>query len=240
MVTYDDFSSDAPSPEFWQVAGVPLGDGAFWMYQDANARVSCSDNRCTISIQQFSRHHDTVQIFDNPKQLYLSTHAWATGGGPLTFATTMAANCTGDAADYRDGFASVNVLDFASGMVFDIASSGRRLWAIYERLLIPGVTTEDEAFTEVVDLQVDTAPDREHEVAVIVDSAAGRVDYLVDGEPRLTRENLPATPESLVAGFGLITLHPIENGRSVSCRGQGGEGRWGPFTVSAPGQPLKV
>jgi hypothetical protein len=238
MQTYDDFSSAAPSPDRWQVAGVPLGDGSFWMYQDQNAQVSCAGNRCSISIPQFSLSHNEVQMFDNPKHLYLSTHGWPTAGGPLTFSTTMAANMTGDAGDYRDGFASVNVLDFATGMVFDIIASGRRVWAIYERLQIPGVTTPDQAFTEVVDLGIDTARDREHEVSVVVDTSASSVDYLVDGEHRLTRENLPAIPELLLTGFGIITLRPIENGRSVSCHGQGGTGKWGPFAVSAAGQPL--
>jgi len=238
MLTYDDFGTDSLSGARWQVAGVPLGDGNFWMYQDANAQVSCGGNRCTISIPRFSLSHDTVQILDNPKQLYLATHAWPTAGGPLTFATTMAASVSGDTDDYRDGFASVNVLDFATAMVFDIASSGRHIWAIYERLLIPGVTTPDQAFTEVVDLGVDTAPDREHEVAMRVDAAARKVDYLVDGELKLTRECFPAVPESLVTGFGILTLLPITDGKSVSCHGQGATGKWGPFAVSAVGQTM--
>lgn len=238
MLTYDDFGTDSLSDAHWQVAGVPLGDGNFWMYRDANAQIGCGGNRCTISIPRFSLSHDAVQIFDNPKHLYLSTHAWPTAGGPLTFATTMAASVSGDADDYREGFASVNVLDFATGMVFDIAANGKHIWAIYERLLMPGVTTEEEAFTEVVDLGVDTAPDREHEVALRVDAATRSVDYLIDGEVKLTRENMPVVPESLVTGFGILTLRPIEDGKSVSCHGQGATGTWGPFAVSAVGQAM--
>ena len=45
MQTYADFSTAAPDPARWQLAGVPLGDGSFWMYQDGNAQVSCAGNR---------------------------------------------------------------------------------------------------------------------------------------------------------------------------------------------------
>jgi hypothetical protein len=36
------------------------------------------------------------------------------------------------------------------------------------------------------------------------------------------RENLPAVPKQLTTGFGLITLWTMENGKSVSLKGQGG------------------
>jgi hypothetical protein len=238
MITYDDFSSETPSPTAWQVARAPLDGGNFWTFADANAVISCRAKRCMIDIPRFSLRNDYVQIFDNPKLLYLSTHVWPTAMGPLTFRTTMTANVSGNPDDYRDGFVSLNVLDFATGMLFDVASNGHHLWAVYERLLIPGAITEEQAFTEVIDLGVDTAPDREHEVGIVFDGAAGKVEYLVDGKLCLTREGVPVLPQTLMAGFGIVTLHPIQNGESVSCRGQGAKGSWGSYEVSAPGVPI--
>ena len=231
MVLYDDFAGPALDAGKWQVAAVPLGDGNFWFYRDDNADVTIKDGRCRIYIRQFSSRHGQVQIFDNPKQLYLAPKTWSTEGGPAEFSCNMAGHATGDREDYRDGFASFNVLDFASAMVFDIVTNGTRVWAIYERLLIPGVTTEAEAFTEVIDLEVETAPMQEHEFLVSYDRQQNRVGYAVNGVELLVRDDVPVPVDSLTTGFGLITLHPIENGQSVSCRGQGGTLSVGQFYV---------
>ena len=222
MAIYDDFAGARLDERKWTIARAPLGDGSFWEWRDANAVVALGGGRCTININRFSLHNDTVQIFDNPKHLYLATRSWETGGGIVRFSAKLAGEVTGDPHDYRDGFAAFNVLDFETAMVFDVITNGRHVWAIYERLFIPGATTEKEAFTEVLDLRVDTAPMREHDVAVEFDAAAARVRYFVDGEEKLVRENLPAVPKQLTTGFGLITLWPIQYEKSASIKGQGG------------------
>ncbi|MEP0814771.1 MAG: hypothetical protein HRF49_08925, partial [bacterium] len=218
---YDDFSGSTLDPFKWTIAAAPLGDGSFWYWRDVNAIETQAGGRFSIDIPKFSSNNDIVQIFDNPKHLYLANMSWPTGGGPARFSCVLAGSVTGDPDDYRDGFASFNVLDFESAMVFDIVTNGHRIWAIYERLLIPGATTPEQAFTEVVDLGVPTVPMREHEVAVEFDGAGASVRFFVDGAELLVRENVPAVPSQLTCGFGLITLWPIENGKSVSCKGQG-------------------
>ena len=231
MEIYDNFGGSALDAAKWQVAAVPLGPDEFWFYRDDNAKVYCEYCLCTIDIPEFSKQHNEVQIFDNPKHLYLATRSWDTGKGPLSFSTTMSGRVNGDPDDYRDGFASFNVLDFASAMVFDIISNGHHLWAIYERLFIPGLTTEDEAFTEVIDLGIQTSPKDLHMLKITYHADANRVAYNVDGIDMLVRENIPVLVKQLTTGFGLITLHPIVNGKSVSCKGQGGKANWSAFSV---------
>jgi len=233
MELYNNFSSARLDAERWQVGAIPLGDGEYWHYRDDNAKVECGGGHCRIEIPRFSMHHDQVQILDNPKYLYMATYSWPTSYGVAVFKTRLAGQVTGDPDDYRDGFASFNVLDLNTGMVFDIATNGTHVWAIYERLLIPGVTTPGEAFTEAIDLKVETEPLREHVLQVTYDRAGGRVHYAVDGRERAMRENLPVVVQQLTAGFGLITLQPITDGKSISCKGQGGECRIGPIYVSA-------
>lgn len=233
MELYDDFSGPELDQERWNTGTVPLGDGEFWYYRDENAGVECGGGHCKISIPRFSLSHDEVQILDNPKHLYLATEGWNTSYGVSIFRTRLAGHVTGDPNDYRDGFASFNVLDFATGMVFDIVTNGRHVWAIYERLLIPGVTTPEQAFTEAIDLNVDTEPLREHVVQVVYDRAAGRVHYAVDGRERLVKADLPVVVQQLTTGFGLITLQPITDGKSTSCKGQGGQCQVGPIYVSS-------
>lgn len=229
MTLYDDFSSPALDASRWAIARVPLGNDNYWYYKDEEARLTCGGGHCIIDIPRFTAKHDQVQIFDNPKHLYLATTSWATDRGQVAFSTTLAAEVTGEPDDYRDGFASFNVLDFESALVLDIIANGHHVWAIYERLLIPGVTTAEEAFTEVVELAVETAPMKEHECRIEYDAERGRALWFVDGEERLVREGIPVTASRLTIGFGIITLHEIRDGKSTSCRGQGGKGRWGAF-----------
>ncbi len=231
MQTYEAFNGPALDAEKWIPGAVRLGDEVVWTYADPNLITTVGNGVCELGIEQFALCHHGVQMFDNPKALYFSTRTWFTGAQPLSFGTRLAARFTGDVSDYRNGFASFNVLDFATGTVMDIVSNGHKLWAITERLEIPGLESPVPPFSEVVDLQVETAPLREHDVEVRYDPAAREVRYCVDGVERY-RRGIATTPPSLMLGLGLITLYPIVDGSSTSCRGQGGLARFG--AVQAP------
>ena len=219
--------------DIWQMAGIPLGDGKFWMYQDNNAIVKAANDNVDIEIPQFSAHNDQVQILDNPKQLYLTNSAYEPGqAGIIAFSCQMGAEIfKADTKDYRDGFCAFNVLDFASAMVFDIVSNGTRVWAIYERLFIPGATTEKEAFTEVIPLVYTVRPNKAVVCTVVYNRQTDKTDYYLDQKLVFTADSIPVKVDRLQTGFGIITLHPIANGKSVSCRGQGGRGNWSDFAV---------
>jgi len=220
--------------EKWMIAGVPLGDGNFWMYEDKNARVTPNENGITIDISRFSSKHNQVQIFDNPKQLFLTKDNFKAGAnGSIGFNCEMKADIVaGDINDYRDGFGAFNVLDFATGMVFDIITNGTKSWVIYERLFMPGVTTEDEAFTKVIDASGMTNGDFS-KCRVVYSQPKNQAEYYLNDKLVYTAENIPVKIESLVTGFGFITFHPIANGKSVSCKGQGGRGAWRNFEYFA-------
>lgn len=231
MTLYDTFDGPALNPEKWVTGAVRMGDEVIWTYADPGLVTTVGAGTCEVAIARFTQCHHGVQMFDNPKALYFSTRTWLAGAAAMSFSCRLAAEFTGDTADYRNGFASFNVLDFATGTVMDIVSNGHKLWAITERLDIPGLELSVPPYSEVVELNVDTAPLREHEVEVRYDPAAHEVRYLVDGAVRYQRE-LPTAPKSLMLGMGLITLYPIENGASTSCRGQGGRGRYS--AIQAP------
>ncbi len=226
MAIYDDFSSGQLDPERWAKGEMWDGAKLVWRWIDPGLRTEVNSGRLTLAVERYSLSHAAVQIFDNPKALYLSTRAWPIGERPVKFSCTLAADCTGDLDDIRNGFASFNVLDFATGTVMDIVANGRKVWSITERLDIPGVAEPPAPFSDYCDLNVASSPGQEHEVAVLYNPQAGEVSYQVDGEVRQQR-SLPTRPASLTLGMGLITLYPIEHGRSVSCRGQGGLGLWG-------------
>ncbi len=217
----------------WQVAGIPLGNDRFWLYDDKNAVLAIENDGVTIDIPRFSLSHDQVQIFDNPKYLILTKSSFSPNErGVIAFSCRMKAKISGgDPQDHRDGFAAFNVLDFNSAMVFDIISNGYRLWVIYERLLVPGMTTPEQAFTEVIPIERPLRPDAELDCTIIYDRRRNSAKYYIDGTLVHAVDDVPVAIEELQTGFGLITLQPIAGGKSTSCRGQGGRGHWREFKI---------
>ena len=197
----------------WTISGVPLGNGNFWMYYDKNTRISFGDNSVKLDIRPFSLSHDQVQIFDNPKMLYLTRSGFAPGPqGKIGFSCRMTGHIVnGDTSDYRDGFAAFNVLDFATGMVFDMVTNGHKIWAIYERLFVPGVTTPDQAFTNMIPVKVATTPDNPLECAIEYDRNDDTAKYYLNRELVYQAENLSV---------------------KIDCKGQGGIGSWSDFRWS--------
>jgi hypothetical protein len=49
--------------------------------------------------------------------------------------------------DLRDAFGTFNLLDFQSGVVLDFAVTNELVYIVFERLLIPGITSQDQYFT---------------------------------------------------------------------------------------------
>ncbi len=217
----------------WHIAGIPLGDGKHFMYEDTNAQIALGDNDITIDIPKFSHAHDQVQIFDNPKQLYLTKDGYRPGTeGVVAFSCKMKASIRGgNLNDFRDGFCAFNVLDFSTGMVFDIVSNGTQIWAIYERLFIPGLVEEKQAFTKVVNIDYPTSPADFLDCLIVYNQKNNHAGFFIGDKLIYEAINIPVKIENLFVGFGLITLHPIIEGKSVSCKGQGGTGTWRDFAV---------
>ncbi|MGQ4599330.1 DUF6081 family protein [Nocardia sp. R6R-6] len=233
-MTYDDLNGPDLRADRWRFLEVPLGADRTWRYADPAAETEIEDGTVTVRINAFTRSHAEVQILDNPKHLLVSTEAFDLTTGSRTFAVEMAAaNIGATGEDYRDGFAAFNVLDMGSAQVFDLIATSRSAYAIHERLLVPGVVPTEQAFTHVVHAPlagVDIKPGEFHRYAVTIDRSAGTVGWYVDDSPVYTTRaaRLPVTAQ---IGFGIITLHPIEDGHSTSLRGQGLHGSWRNFTV---------
>jgi Family of unknown function (DUF6081) len=138
----------------------------------------------------------------------------------------------GNPDDHRDGFVTFNVFDLQSLLVFDLINTGTRTMSVYERLAVPGLVDGEDAFTYVVDpplCGVRTAPGAYQRCAVTLDAAAGSVRFTVEDVLVYSVPSLPVIPRQLHVGLGLMTLLPIQDGRSVSVRGQGMVGRWRNF-----------
>jgi hypothetical protein len=189
---------------------------------DPAAQVTC-DGALVIEARQFTLTRRDPH--DNVKALVYSTADFSPGGrGLLTVAADMrvaafgtAANPYGaDADDVRLGCGAFNTIDLQTSMVFDFFVSNGRIVALYERL--PFTLRPDNRyplFTELIPVDVPTAPDQGHRYAITYDQAHDRVEWRVDGAVVAERAFVGAPPgergpivkiKSLKIGGGLFTL----------------------------------
>ncbi len=224
---YDPFTAPQLDSSKWTVAAFPLGNGDFWRWEEPRAEVKTGDGKLEITVNPFTRFNNEVQIFDNPKHLILGTQNFKVPEqGRISFSLKMGAiTHNGNPDDFRDGFACFNVLDFASGMVFDFIATSSKIGVIYERLLMPGATTTEQAFTEIIEV-APNQPGSLFNARIDYSPGLNQVDFWFNEKLVITRGNIPAKPSNLNIGMGLITLKPIENRKSVSLTGQGGTGLW--------------
>lgn len=233
---YDDFSAAELDPDRWELAAVEHEAGRY-VYTDDNAQVRTGDGKLSIEIQPFSAFHDAVQVLNNPKQLYMSSERLTTPPGSVTtFATSMSITTQGQVPfDLRDAFGTINLLDFTTGMVLDFAATNDTLFVVYERLLLPGITTPEEYFAHRVVLEVATGPGVEHELAIVYDRPTGQARWYVDDQLEYWADT-PVEIEGFRLGMGLFSSRDItEWSREEREHGQGAVGRWGPWKVSSSG-----
>lgn len=232
---YDDLSKGKVDPAKWKLLSFPLGNGQVWTYEEPKASLEPRDGGLSLTVDPFTRKHDQVHVFDDPKQLYVSTRTFPVSQTETTtFEVEMGAETfRSNAEDIRDAFAGFITLELTTGMVFDFVSTGRKIGAIYERLLIPGVTDEKTAFTYLVESPfagINTAPGRVHHYSVRLSPSERRAEWLVDGKRFFKAEGVPVAPKEITLGFGLFTLKPVDPRKgSTSVHGQGATGVWRNF-----------
>jgi hypothetical protein len=234
-LVYDDFTSAEVDSARWRIAEFQdPASGQLLPAIDLNARVATGNGALSVDIRPFSRFHDSVPILNNPKQLYVSTRRFAIPpDARLTFETDLAVTTDGQIPwNLRDAFGTINLLDFQTGMVLDFAASNDTFFVVYERLVLPGVTTREDYFCHRVVLEVDTAPGQAHHVAISYDARTNRADWYADD-----RHVYWADPPVRISGFnlgmGLFSSREIHKfSRAQREHGQGAIGRWGPWTIT--------
>jgi hypothetical protein len=215
-----------------------MRNGETWTWEEPRARFQAKNGGLAMTVDPFTWKHDHVHMFDDPKQLYGSTTTLPVSReGVTVFEVEMGAETYhGNPDDLQDGFAGFNVMDFSTGMIFDFISTGRKIGAIYERLLIPGLTDEKTAFTYLIESPfsgVHTEPGKIHQYSVRLDAARRTAEWHVDERPFFKAEGIAVSLGEITLGFGLFTLKPIDPSKgSVSVHGQGAMGIWKNFQYS--------
>lgn len=232
---YDDMSQGRVEASKWKILSFPMGNGENWTWAEPNARLASRQDGLALTVNPFTRKHDTIHMFDDPKQLYGSTRTFPISKTSETmFEAEMGAETyKSNADDLRDAFAGFILMDFSTGMIFDFVTTGQKIGAIYERLLIPGLTDEKTAFTYMIESPfagVRTRPGQMHHYQVRINAPRKRAEWYVDNKPFFKAEAIPVEPKEVMIGFGLFTLKSVDPMRgSTSIHGQGATGVWKNF-----------
>src|SRR5215469_5500833 len=228
----------------WEYGGFALLGGSFLRYREPDATVIVEGQRLRVRLAKITRFNDQVQILDNAKNMFFSTRKFATpDDGEISFEWDMSARCTGTKAhDLYDGFVSVNLLDFSTGMALDFFACNDVIATVYARLPFPGVsapndpedTVKPKYFCDFNELDVETRPGQTHRYRISYSRVKDEVRFFVDDQDMGTYTEVPSKIDSLIIALGLMTEKTIEQGKSVSIHGQGLTGEWGPFTITLP------
>jgi hypothetical protein len=234
---YDALSTSSVDATKWKLLSFRLDGGQTWTHEEPEARLHSLAGGLALTVDPFTRKHDGTHMFDDPKHFYVSTRTFPVSQTTATiFEVEMGAEThRSNAEDIGDAFAGFITVDFATGMVFDFVATGRKIGAIYERLLIPGITDADTTFTYLVESPfsgIRTEPRRLHHYSVRFTAGERRVEWLVDGKLFFKAENIPVVPTQITLGFGLFTLKPVDSIGSTSLHGQGATGIWRNFSCS--------
>lgn len=225
-----------------------LALGGRWRYVEAPGFVS-DDGSVTatatgVSIAPAARNpttgdpmftKDADGFAGHLKWMVFTAEAFPTGDGPLRIRFRAGARCFGldrqpygsavqdPDADIRLGSATLNVLDFESGLVFDFWMNNAVIVPFYERLRPPGFPQDYQAFGSV-GTPIPREPGSVHDLAIVVDAANGTVYWEIDGTVVASVDRLGppaegwttvldhggspevATPRQIQVGIGLLTL----------------------------------
>ena len=191
LLFHDDFISGFDTVSRWNL----LEDGGFCA-DDGRVSVSGGGLRVappTLNASTGEPAFTKAEVghLSHLKWMATSTQTFA-AGGTMRFTFRAGVRCFGvnnhpygssvidPDADIRLAAGTLNVLDFASGVVFDFWISNTAIYPFYERLKFPGDPRSYHTFASVGS-PVARQPDDMHDFVITFDSAAGTATWEVNG-----------------------------------------------------------
>jgi Family of unknown function (DUF6081) len=225
FVTYDEFGGPELDAARWSPARLPLPTGGEHIPLDPNAELAVGEGEVRVTIPRFSLAHSAKYLVVSTRQFELPADR------PATFTVDMAVqNIGGQPADFRRGMAAFHVFDpWVSKRVFAIVGTSTRVFAMHEQVA-PADGGAGELFYHVVESPYEDFDDdftrlRAGEIAL--DRSGSTAAWRVDGHK--VYEAHTFIPERVLIGFGIWTMLPERDGRSLD--GQGLDARWRRFRV---------
>jgi hypothetical protein len=219
-------------PILWAPVTFPAPEGP-WVAFDDNAKITVAAGTVTTVINPFSKSHNTVQFLDNEKFIYLSTRKFALPRGRIVhFDVEMAAEVIGgDPLDFFNAYVTFSVDDIDHGLIFNVASNGHQLRALYEDL--PGAGRAPFCyFIEHPNVAPPLAPSQYVRCRISFGPERQRVRYFAEDVLLFEILQLPRPARDIQIGMGIFTDIKLGPDGSRSNRGQGAIGKWRGFRVT--------
>ena len=231
-ITYGDYADILKPDSKWVIGGFPG-----WEFREPEAVVVVQNGTMRVGVMPLSRGNVAVQILDNAKHMYYSKETFAVPeGGEITVELDIRAQkFNGVPNDFYDGFVSLNLLDFSTGLAIDFFVSNECFATVYARLPFPGTSVADadgqKYFALFKEQPLPKGEQQRHHYKITYDQGAAELRFYVE-DVLVNREvNVPKM-ESFIAALGIMTEKDITEGKSVSCHGQGITAEWSPLTIT--------
>jgi hypothetical protein len=225
FVTYDELRGPDLDPARWSPLRLPLPAGGEHVALDPKAEVAVGDGELRVRIARFSLAHGAKYVLLSTRQFELPPDR------PATFAVDLAVENVGGApADYRQGMAAFGVSDLVSKRVFAVVGTSTRVFAMHEQVGL-GDGGAGEPFHHVIESPYEDFDDdftRLRACEITLDRSSATAVWHVDGHK--VYEANTFIPERALIGFGIWTMLPDRDGRSLA--GQGIDTRWRGFRVA--------
>jgi hypothetical protein len=230
---YGDFADILKPESRWVIGGFPG-----WEYREPDAVVIVQNGTLRVTVMPLTRSNDAVQILDNAKHMYFSKETFAvpTDGQVSVELDICARKFNGVPNDFYDGFVSLNLLDFSTGLAVDFFVSNERYATVYARLPFPGSEVsagdgEQKFFALFKEQPLPKGDQQRHHYKITYDQGADELLFYVEGQLVNREVNVPKM-NAFIAALGIMTEKDIVEGKSVSCHGQGMQAEWSPLTIT--------
>lgn len=231
-IEYGGFADLLKPDTKWAIGGFPG-----WEFREPNAVAVVQNGRLRVAVAPLTRTNNAIQFFDNAKHMYYSTETFAVPpGGEISVELEIRAQkLNGVPNDFYDGFVSVNLLDFSTGLAIDFFVSNECFATVYARLPFPGAQTPDDGSTKYFALfkeqPLPKGEQQTHRYKITYNHGADELFFYVEGQ-LVNREVSVPKMETFIAALGMMTEKDLVDGKSVSCHGQGLTAEWSPLTVT--------
>jgi hypothetical protein len=229
---YGDYADLLKPDSKWVIGGFPG-----WEFREPNAIILVQNGMLRVAVMPLTRGHDVVQFFDNAHHMYFSKETFAIPeGGAISFDIDLRCEkVNGVPNDFYDGYVSFNLLDLSQGLAIDFFQSNECYATVYARLPFPGAAAPEgdgpKYFGLFKEQPLPKGDKQRHSYRITYDQGAAELLFYVEGELVNREVNVPRM-ESMLAALGIMTEKDIQNGKSVSCHGQGVIAEYGPMTVT--------
>jgi hypothetical protein len=238
-IVYGDFADILKPDSKWLQAGFQTPDG-FWEYREPNALVLVQNDRLRVTAVPLTRSHDGVQILDNAKHMYFSRERFVVpDDGEISVETEITARVlNGTSEDLYDGFVSLNLLDFATGLAIDFFVCNEKFATVYARLPFPGVTIDDappgklKVFALFKEHPLPDGPQHRHRYRITYSKSEDTLSWYVNDQLVNRETGVPVKMDGFLCALGLMTEKDIRDGKSTSLHGQGIIGEWSPLLIT--------